>query len=263
MSVWIQRKHSKKVDVEELIHNLTSGKKEERKNAAIQLDKNSWTPRTELEKANYFFANQQWDKLVDLGSSALEPILSGLMDEDKSIQKSCIRHLSELGNPKSIEILRQKLDSSHPQIRTTAAIALRNLGWYPITDEEKISFLIAQQQWDDLPQFGEKIIGPLSALLDDNDEEIRIKTTESLCKLRDIKVLGILKNALKDKSKKVRITAVQGLVNLKNPDTVDTLIIALNDADSAIQRTARNGLIQLDSDAVEKLIDTLKKNETD
>ena len=256
---------SSKESIKNLLPFLKSEKAEERKKVAILLDGRNWIPPTDQDKAAYYFARQDWDSLITFRTPAFELLIDGLKDKDIKIRIACARSLGILGNPEAITPLLQIMyqNGTPHLLRNAITIALGNLGWSPKTDSEKISFFIAQQQWNDLIQFKEKIIGPLSALLDDNDEEIRFKATELLCELRDNRTIGILKNALKDKSKKVRITAVQGLVNLKNPDTIDTLIIALNDVDSAIQRTARNGLIRLDSDAVEKLIDTLKKNETD
>jgi len=243
-----------------LLPALKSKSADERKKTAILVKGRGYTPHTDAEKSTFHFARQNWDDLVALGTPALEPLIAGLEDSDGTIQIACVRLLGVLGNPDAIAPLPQILytDGTPQLLRSAIVIALGNLGWSPKTDIEKISFFIAKKQWRELIQFREKIIGPLSALLDDEDEEIRFKATELLCELHDNKVVGILKKPLNDRSKKVRITAINGIIFLKNPEMVDDLIIALNDEDSAIQRIAQNGLIRLDTVAVDPLINRIK-----
>jgi HEAT repeat protein len=251
----------KKITFENLIQNLTSSKKDKRKDAAIQLDKQSWLPQTESQKAYFLFAYQQWDNLIALGPPSFEPLISGLIDADIAIQISCIQSLVKLGNPQAIEPLIQKLNDPHSQVRKAVAIALDNFGWIPHNDKERIGLLIAQQKWNDLVKFGKISIDPLSGIIDDENEDVRFQAVTTLCNIRDNRIIGPLIKAVRDRSKKVKITALQGLIDFKDSKIVDDLIIAVNDKDSAIQRIALDGLIQLDTYAVEALIDTLKKIE--
>jgi len=256
-------RYSDEKSIQFLLPALKSESADERKKNAILLKGRGYIPHTDAEKSTFHFARQNWDDLVALGTPALEPLITGLEDTDVNIQIACARSLGILGNPDAIAPLLQILykNGTAQLLRNAIIIALGNLGWSPKTDIEKISFFIAQQQWRELIQFREKIIGPLSALLDDKDEEIRYKAIELLCELRDNKVIGILRNALYDRSKKVRITALNGIVELKDPENVEALITALEDEDFAIQRIAQNGLVQLDTDAVDSLINRLKKIE--
>lgn len=163
----------KKSNLKTLISLLKNINAHERKNAAQQLKKRSWTPQTETEKIDYLFANQCWDELVDLGSSALEPLISGLMDEDTVIQESCAKSLGKLGNTQAIQPLIQKLNDYHPKIRTAVAIALNNLGWQPEKMKEKIDFLVAQERWNDLINIGSDAIDPLLDTLSKTLKEFR------------------------------------------------------------------------------------------
>lgn len=260
----VKRKYPKQITSEEVIYDLTSSNKEKRKDAAIQLEKLSWVPKTEVQKAKFLFAYQRWNDLLKLGDSALDTLLSGLMDEDATIQELSARSLGKIGNPTAINPLIQKLYSPYAQVRIAVAIALNNLGWVPKNDDEKICLIIAQERWGDLDQFGKKIIDPLSAIYDDGDEDIRFHIISELCKIHDDRIWGVLTKAIQDKSKKVKLTALQGLVDLKNPKVVGSLLISLQDSDNACKRLAISGLIQLDSDAVPSLIDALDyRNESD
>lgn len=253
----LKRQYHKKITAEEVIYDLTSGNKEKRKNAAIQLEKLSWVPQTESQKAYFLFAYQAWDDLLKLGDSALDPLLSGLMGEDIVIQEFSARKLGMLGNPKAIEPLIQKLYNPHTQVRIAVALALNNLGWLPRNDNERISLIIAQQRWSDLDQFGKKIIDPLSAILDNENEDIKFQVISTLCKINDERIIDILSKVVQDRSKKVKLLALQGLVDIKNPRAVGPLIISLKDSDNACKRLGISGLIQLDTYAVPSLIDAM------
>jgi HEAT repeat protein len=260
----LKPRYPKKVTAEEAIHDLTSGNKEKRKNAAIQLEKLSWVPQTESQRAYFLFAYQRWEDLLKLGDPALDPLLSGLMDEDITIQEYSARKLGLLGNPTAIEPLIQKLYNPHTQVRIAVALALNNLGWLPRNDNEKISLIIAQQRWSDLDQFGKKIIDPLSAILDNENEDIKFRVISTLCKIDDERIIDILSKVVQDRSKKVRLLALQGLAEYKNPKAVNPLILSLNDSDNACKRLAISGLIQLDTYAVPPLIDAFNSgNERD
>jgi HEAT repeat protein len=255
----VRRTYTKKITAEEAIHDLTSGNKEKRKNAAIQLEKLSWSPQTESQKAFFLFAYQRWDDLLKVGDSALDPLLSGLMDEDITIQEFSAQTLGNLGNPSAIEPLIQKLYDPHTQVRIAVALALNNLGWMPKNDNERISLIIAQQRWSDLDQFGKKIIDPLSAILKNENEDIRFQVISALCKIHDERVIEILTKSAQDRSKKVQHLALQRLIDLNSPRAVDALLISLKGSDATSKKFAMNGLIQLDTSAVTSLIDTLNR----
>lgn len=174
-----------KPGIPELLPQLTSPTREVRRNAAAQLDKKGWTPTTELEKVNFYFAYERWEKLVKLGSPALNPLLSGLRDQDVSVQMECIRYLGELGNPAAIEPLIQKLNDKRSSIRFAAANALGKLGWMPEKNDEKVRFLIENDQCDDLIKLGSDAVYPLIELLSKDLEEIQFQSGNDLVRLND------------------------------------------------------------------------------
>ncbi len=238
---------SNKDAIKNLLFLLKNENSDQRKKAAILLDGRNWIPPTDNHKASYYFARQDWDTLISLGTPAYELLIAGLQDKDIKIRISCARSLGILGNPDAIHPLLQIVyqDGTPHLLRNEIATALGNLGWSPKTDSEKISFLIAQQQWRELIPYKEKIISPISVLFDDANEDIRIKAAELLCELHDNRTFGILKNALKDRSKKVRITALNGIISLKTPENIDAFIIALNDESEEIRIKATECLCEL------------------
>jgi len=175
-----------KPGIPELLPQLTSPTREVRRNAAAQLDKKGWTPTTELEKVNFYFAYERWEKLVKLGSPALNPLLSGLRDQDVSIQEACVKYLGDLRNPAAIEPLIQKLNDKRSSIKIAAGIALGKFGWMPEKFEDKIYFLVANNQWNDLKQLGAEAVDPLLIFLSRNlkglDWSHRSEVTKNIIK---------------------------------------------------------------------------------
>ena len=246
-----------------LLPSLKNASAEERKKVAILLKERGYHPSTDGEKSYFHFARQNWDELVALGTAALETLIAGLEDKDETIRIACVRSLGNLGNSDAIPSLLVMLYGHNISniLRTEIVSCLGKLGWSPKTDEEKIIILIAEKRWSDLLQFREKIVGPVSALLADNDEEIRLKAIGLLCEIQDTRIAGILRNALNDHSRDVRIAAINGIIACKNPDTIEDLILALNDYDSEPRRVALDALIRMDTLAVNAIIHAVKESD--
>lgn len=174
-----------KPNIEELYQKLTHSSRDARRNAASQLDKQGWTPKSESDKVIFYFAYERWGKLVKLGLPALPLLLSGLRDQDASIQESSIKALGELGNPDAISQLIQKLDDPNLKIKLVTGKTLGKLGWKPEKIEEKTIFLIANDRWDDLKKLGPAAVDPLIELLSNNLKEYRLQNKDKSLNLSD------------------------------------------------------------------------------
>lgn len=82
--------------IEVLIQALKDKHKEVRMEAAYVLDKLSWMPRDDIEKAYYLIANEEWDELMKLGEPAIEPLIQALEDENKHIRENAERTIEEI-----------------------------------------------------------------------------------------------------------------------------------------------------------------------
>jgi len=210
-----------KPNVEGLYQKLTHSSRDTRRNAASQLDKQGWTPKSESDKAIFYFAYERWEKLVKLGIPALPLLLSGLHDQDASIQESSIKSLGELGYPDAIAPLIQKIDDPNLKIKIAAGKTLGKLGWKPENIEEKINFFIANDQWDDLKQMGPDAVDPLIKLLSNNLKEFRFQNKHPSHSLSDDKwfTLSSNINAIINVLGEIQdVRAWNPLINLANHD---------------------------------------------
>ncbi len=141
--------------IEPLVQRLDDEDSEVRKAAAESLDELEWAYKNDIEKFNYLFAKQEWDKLIKMGEhavmplikalqdkhwkirsesakalgeigdiQAIEPLIQALQDGDIAVQKQVIRALGKLKDVRAIEPLRQSLKSEKESVRKEATKAL-------------------------------------------------------------------------------------------------------------------------------------------
>ena len=77
-----------------------------------------------------------------------------------------------------------KLRSSNYDVRKSAAHALDELGWTPQSQSERISYLIAKQQWTELVKIGTPAIPALIQALKDRDWRVRNSAAYALDKIK-------------------------------------------------------------------------------
>ena len=88
--------------------------------------------------------------------------------------------LCRLGNRKAVKPLIMALKDESPDARRSAAKALDDLHWKPQTQEEKMSYLIAKQNWQALIQIGPLTVEPLILALKDKNPEVSRSAAETL-----------------------------------------------------------------------------------
>lgn len=95
-------------------------------------------------------------------------------------RRAATKALGRLGNNKGVEPLIMALRDEIWYTRRSAAEALDDLHWNPQTQEEKISFLIAKQNWQALIEIGPLAVEPLIMALKDKSPDVRQSAAEAL-----------------------------------------------------------------------------------
>ena len=67
--------------------------------AALALEKLTWEPGTDEERALSLIARQEWPSLLPLGSQAVGPLLRATRDQDPAIRARAVEILGEIGGP--------------------------------------------------------------------------------------------------------------------------------------------------------------------
>ncbi|MDO9539196.1 MAG: HEAT repeat domain-containing protein [Methanocalculus sp.] len=98
-----------------------------RMEAAGSLDRLDWHPTNDNERARYFIATEQWEKVIEIGKAAIPPLIDTLRDNYYSVQKGITEALRRLSRH-SIGPLEEALGHPDIRIRNGAGEVLISLG---------------------------------------------------------------------------------------------------------------------------------------
>lgn len=119
-----------------LIRLLMGNQKDMRAMAKSELDKIAWVPQNETEEAYYLSAHRQWEKLSQLGTKAIRPLIQSLSERLRGIDEDPIRALIRLGTRASGALI-EALDAGDAMIAANAAYILGEIG-----DQEAVGPLL-------------------------------------------------------------------------------------------------------------------------
>ena len=88
--------------VEPLIQALKHENEYVIREAVCALGKIGWQPKNEIEKSYYLIGEQEWDKLVEIGKPAVEPLIQYLWNTD---YRSIAKALGKIGDARAVEPL--------------------------------------------------------------------------------------------------------------------------------------------------------------
>ncbi|MEW6499810.1 MAG: HEAT repeat domain-containing protein, partial [Cyanobacteriota bacterium] len=120
----------------------------------------------ELEERDSYLRETVVEALGKLGSGlAFETLIDSLKRENvPTIKKTTIKALGLLGDMRAATTLKQLLSDWY--LASDAADALQKLGWKPKNIQEKATFLVAKNQWDECVEMGSSAVEPLIKALE-------------------------------------------------------------------------------------------------
>jgi hypothetical protein len=96
--------------------------------AALALEKLTWEPGTDEERALSLIARQEWPSLLSLGSQAAGPLLRATRDRDPAIRARAVEILGEIGGPGAGEACDPILRDPDGEVRWKATLAFPKCG---------------------------------------------------------------------------------------------------------------------------------------
>ena len=196
--------------------------------------------------------------LGEIGDArAIEPLVQAMKDEEYDVQRYAVEALVKVGDKRAIEPLTQALKDN---VQKNVAEALEEMSWQPKDDTEKVYYLIAKNEWDELVKLGKTAVEPLIQTLKDNkDCEFREKAAEALGEIGDARAVEPLILALKDEEGYGQGYAAEALGKVGDARAVEPLIQYLKDEEGDGRGIAAGALGGIgDARAVEPLIQALK-----
>jgi HEAT repeat protein len=181
--------------VEPLVEALQDESNAVRQTAAIALEKLNWDPDKSKTGAYYWIAKQQWDKCVEIGSPAVEPLISAFGSKDANVRNSAVNALVMLGKDHSLDALYEASKNKNEIIQRNAIYTLVKIG-------------------DD------RTVGDLIALLKHHSPAIRAEAISAIARLgiRSGDIWTELAHRLVDENEATRIKAAKAFWQLKGVD---------------------------------------------
>jgi HEAT repeat protein len=113
----------------------------------------------ELKHRRIDFRNKAAEALGEIGNiRAVEPLIEALKSENKDDQLYAAEALGKIGDIRALGPLLEALRDINSRARFSVANALDKLGWKPENEKEKIYYLIAKGDWDELVRIGRPTI---------------------------------------------------------------------------------------------------------
>jgi HEAT repeat protein len=96
--------------------------------AASVLDHFGWQPSNDMNGAAFCVFKGQWNKCVEIGAPAIEPLCDVLRDESGDVRTGAARALGQIGDARAVISLAVALEDKEENVRSEAANALAKIG---------------------------------------------------------------------------------------------------------------------------------------
>lgn len=106
-----------------LVEALNDPSHQVRMEAAWALDRLGWSPQSDLQRAEYLVAKEQWNELILMGRSAVLPLIRALEVEYSGVRVGASEALLQLGQA-ALDALNLELESADPARKQRARYAI-------------------------------------------------------------------------------------------------------------------------------------------
>jgi hypothetical protein len=114
-----------------LVAALQDEDKYVRYSSAVSLKNLGWEPTGDQESAEYLIGLQEWDRVTEIGKSALPSLIKTLKDKDRDVRISVIRTLGDIGNSGADSALIKAVGDTDREVRWEAVLASEKCGVPP------------------------------------------------------------------------------------------------------------------------------------
>ncbi len=222
------------IALEHLVEVLSQTRDPQVVEPLFRVDRGLFLHRDVMCRDEDFVADEVNTALRQIGSPAVDFLITMLRDPDATVRYRAARDLTIMKDPRAIAPLLERLQDPSEDVRRAAIFAFRLV-------------------WD------EHVVDPLIALLRDPSSDIREEAVRALGRIGDPRTLEPLMKALHDRNMRVRDAAVGALRKGGDPRVVAALIPMLRSRHREIRISTISVLGQIkDERAVAPLIKMLR-----
>ncbi len=187
---------------------------------------------------------------------ANEFLVRALSDTDAQVRVNAVFALGRIGSKEeAIPVLLEKLCDENAEVRNEAALVLDYFGWKPLSNIEKIEFMIAKKQWEKLSRVDGLRYEHLKPYLNDSDSDIVEELIKLLGIIRDDRAVEYLINILlNSNSKNLQSNAAKALAKIGGKSTTELLVKELNNEDWFIRKSILDALGEIGDPTMMKYI---------
>jgi HEAT repeat protein len=252
-----------------------------REKAADLLDALNWQPAADAAGAAYCVARQDWDKCVEIGPVAVEPLLAALSATDDEVRHGAARALVAIGSP-AVQPLIAALAEAKPPALSAIVEALGSIGdpraVRPLLElsarghddqtrravDSAIAAIgpdaaagplasaladeareVREAAIDGLVAIGEAGRTSLRGALGSSFPDVRSAAAEALAGSGEPDALELLAPLFEDSEWPVRCAAARAAARLSDPNAAPLLVAALDDENSSVQVAAGRAIVAL------------------
>jgi HEAT repeat protein len=208
--------------------------------------------------------------LTDIGQPAVDHLIAGLKDINRSVRSGVAKALGEIKDKRAIDpLIEVAIYDNDFWVRETAAKALDKLeddgivGYFItlLTNEDSKVRKMAAEALREIKD--SRAIDPLIVGLQDRENGVRKASAEALGKIGDSRAVDFLIAVLKDEDGNVRKAVTEALREIGDSRAIDSLIARLDDEDTGVRKAAAEALREIgDSRAIDSLITALKDKDS-
>lgn len=189
--------------------------------------------------------------------NAVESLIAALKDKDEGVRSSAAEALGNIGDTSAIKSLIKTLKEKNRYVRENSVKALKKMGWKPGNDTEKVYYLIAVEDWDELVKIGKPAVDPLIKLLKCKglyyqDYIGKASVVKALGEIGDPRAVDPIIRASKDKDENIRKESEKALGKIKDPVAEEAIVQYFK------QNYMLDELVKIGKPAVETLIQFLE-----
>jgi HEAT repeat protein len=235
--------------IEPLIGTLKDSDRDVCKEAAKALEALKYEPADKKQRAIMFVVSEKWDKVVGLGTDALEPLIA-------SLKGSNIMLMTPFA-----ETVRRTVGELVALFSSRAAGPLITAFRSASNDSNIAGKIIAAEALKKVK--GEHAVEQLITALKDSNKEVRKMAVELLGQAGSTRAVEPLIEVLKDDDKQMRRQAIWSLGLIGDARAVEPIIAALKDSDKSVREAAADTFWHWNEEvrAVEPLINALKDDD--
>ncbi|KAA3615767.1 MAG: HEAT repeat domain-containing protein [Calditrichaeota bacterium] len=181
-------KDMKSESIKPLLNSLRHDNTQVRSTVVKVLDLIDWKPAKDEQGAAYWIAKQEWDKSVEIGEQAVEPLIDVLTTDEMWHRKAAAENLGKLKDDKAVDYLIQTLSDKYWNVREASMRSLVKMGRKAV--EPLINAMLTGNKnafesiTATLANIGDKrAVQPLEYVLKDNRQFVRQAAVKALEKM--------------------------------------------------------------------------------